>query len=223
MNTAEAHALIERMRAHYPFWSRQLSATAHANLAEDWAVIMSDLSADVVRAALAVLLGGEREFPPSAGVVNTKARALLATASGVEELGAGRAWARVCAAVIGDGLAVVRGPLWDDLTPAEAEAAEAFGLRRIRMRLEEDAGTDFAQFRDIYAVTVVRHNERRNTSPAVAQLIAGVTRHLRIDSPRPAAQLPAAPAVEVIGIDDAARGRAIDEWRRLREAQEVTR
>ena len=74
MNLVQCHAVIDRLRTHFPFWGRTLTAQSHADLAEDWAMILEDVDPQYVSAALASLLSDEREFPPNIGYINTKAR-----------------------------------------------------------------------------------------------------------------------------------------------------
>lgn len=173
MNLVQCHAVIDRLRTHFPFWGRTISAQMHADLAEDWAMILEDIPPQTVSAALATLLSERREFPPNVGDVNTKAREIMATASGTPAIDAGEAWRRVTRAVIGSGY----GAVWDEdakarLTPEEIAAGEAFGILRIRLRLEENAGTDYAQFRGIYETYARRATEQRNMPPMVRNVIA---------------------------------------------------
>ena len=173
MNLVQCHAVIDRLRTHFPFWGRTLTAQSHADLAEDWAMILEDVSPQYVSAALASLLAEEREFPPNIGNVNTKARKLMAEAEGIPQVDAGEAWRRVTRAIVGSGY----GAVWEpsakaQLTTEEIAAGEAFGLLRMRTRLEENAGTDYAQFRGIYEAYAKRASEARNTPPMVRTLLA---------------------------------------------------
>lgn len=175
MNLVQCHAVIDRLRTHFPFWGRTLTAQSHADLAEDWAMILEDVSPQYVSAALASLLAEEREFPPNIGNVNTKARKLMAEAEGIPQIDAGEAWRRVTRAIVGSGY----GAVWEpsakaQLTPEEIQAGEAFGLLRVRTRLEENAGTDYAQFRGIYEAYAKRASEARNTPPMVRNMLAGL-------------------------------------------------
>ena len=175
MNLVQCHAVIDRLRTHFPFWGRTLTAQSHADLAEDWAMILEDVSPQYVSAALASLLAEEREFPPNIGNVNTKARKLMAEAEGIPQVDAGEAWRRVTRAIVGSGY----GAVWEpsakaQLTTEEIAAGEAFGLLRVRTRLEENAGTDYAQFRGIYEAYAKRASEARNTPPMVRNMLAGL-------------------------------------------------
>lgn len=175
MNLVQCHAVIDRLRTHFPFWGRTLTAQSHADLAEDWAMILEDVNPQYVSAALASLLSDEREFPPNIGNVNTKARKLMAEAEGIPQIDAGEAWRRVTRAIVGSGY----GAVWEpsakaQLTPEEIQAGEAFGLLRVRTRLEENAGTDYAQFRGIYEAYAKRASEARNTPPMVRNILAGL-------------------------------------------------
>ena len=173
MNIDQCLAVINRLRTHFPFWGRTLKDDSAADLAEDWAMILEDVPAQYVTAALASLLAEEREYPPNIGYVNTKARKLMAEAEGIPQVDAGEAWRRVTRAVVGSGY----GAVWDpsakaQLTAEEVAAGEAFGLLRMRTRLEENAGTDYAQFRGIYEAYAKRASEARNTPPMVRTLLA---------------------------------------------------
>lgn len=175
MNLVQCHAVIDRLRTHFPFWGRTLTAQSHADLAEDWAMILEDVSPQYVSVALASLLAEEREFPPNIGNVNTKARKLMAEAEGIPQIDAGEAWRRVTRAIVGSGY----GAVWEpsakaQLTPEEIQAGEAFGLLRVRTRLEENAGTDYAQFRGIYEAYAKRSSESRNMPPMVRNMLAGL-------------------------------------------------
>jgi len=175
MNLVQCHAVIDRLRTHFPFWGRTLTAQSHADLAEDWAMILEDVNPQYVSAALASLLSDEREFPPNIGNVNTKARKLMAEAEGIPQIDAGEAWRRVTRAIVGSGY----GAVWEpsakaQLTAEEIQAGEAFGLLRVRTRLEENAGTDYAQFRGIYEAYAKRASEARNTPPMVRNILAGL-------------------------------------------------
>ena len=91
------------------------------------------------------------------------------------EIAAAEAWQRVTRAVVSDGY----GAMWDAslkarLTPAEIQTGEAIGLRRIRNRLEQDAGTDFAQFRDTFNAISKRATVERNMPPMVHNVIAAL-------------------------------------------------
>ena len=97
----------------------------------------------------------------------------MAEAEGIPQVDAGEAWRRVTRAVVGSGY----GAVWDpsakaQLTAEEVAAGEAFGLLRMRTRLEENAGTDYAQFRGIYEAYAKRASEARNTPPMVRTLLA---------------------------------------------------
>jgi len=173
MNLVQCHAVIDRLRTHFPFWGRTITAQMHADLAEDWAMILEDVDPKYVSAALASLLSENREFPPNIGAVNTKAREMMDEVRGIPQIDAGQAWRRVTSAVVGSGY----GAVWDEdakarLTPEEIAAGEAFGILRIRLRLEENAGTDYAQFRGIYETYARRATEQRNMPPMVRNVIA---------------------------------------------------
>lgn len=173
MNLDQCLAVVNRLRTHFPFWGRTLTTQSAADLAEDWAMILEDVDPKFVSAALASLLAEEREFPPNIGNVNTKARKLMAEAEGIPQIDAGEAWRRVTRAIVGSGY----GAVWDpsakaQLTPEEIQAGEAFGLLRVRTRLEENAGTDYAQFRGIYEAYAKRASEARNTPPMVRNILA---------------------------------------------------
>lgn len=176
MNTVQCHAVIVRMCDHFPFWGAKLNDERIANLAEDWAMVLADLEPMEVSAALASLLSQKREFPPGIGEINETARGLIAKAQGEVEIAAAEAWQRVTRAVVSDGY----GAMWDAslkarLTPVEIAAGEAIGLRRIRNRLEEDAGTDFAQFRDTFNAISKRATTERNMPPMVHNVIAALS------------------------------------------------
>ena len=173
MNLDQCLSIINRLRTHFPFWGRTLTENSAADLAEDWAMILEDIPPQTVSAALATLLAEDREFPPNIGAVNTKAREIMATANGTPAIDAGEAWRRVTRAIVGSGY----GAVWDEsakaqLTPEEIAAGEAFGVLRIRLRLEENAGTDYAQFRGIYETYAKRATEQRNMPPMVKNVIA---------------------------------------------------
>lgn len=175
MNLDQCLAVVNRLRTHFPFWGRTLTTQSAADLAEDWAMILEDVDPQFVSAALASLLAEEREFPPNVGNVNTKARKLMAEAEGIPQIDTGEAWRRVTQAVVGSGY----GAVWEPsakakLTPEEIQAGDAFGLLRIRTRLEENAGTDYAQFRGIYEAYAKRASEARNTPPMVRNMLAGL-------------------------------------------------
>lgn len=173
MNLDQCLAVVNRLRTHFPFWGRTLTTQSAADLAEDWAMILEDVDPKFVSAALASLLAEEREFPPNIGNVNTKARKLMAEAEGIPQIDTGEAWRRVTQAVVGSGY----GAVWEPsakakLTGEEVQAGEAFGLLRIRTRLEENAGTDYAQFRGIYEAYAKRASDARNTPPMVRSILA---------------------------------------------------
>jgi len=173
ITTLDAVALITRLQPHFPFWARTLTDQSRADLAEDWAAILGDLDAQVVKAAIAKLLSTKREFPPGIGEINETARAMLDTAKNGETMDAGEAWSRVCRAVTG----FANGAAWDAALkaalPEEAvKAAEDFGLMRIRMRLEENAGTDFAQFRGMYETYARRRREQSALPPVIREQMA---------------------------------------------------
>ncbi len=175
MNIDQCLAVINRLRAHFPLYGRTLTDKSAADLAEDWAMILSDIEPKLVSAALLTLLAEPREFAPTVGIIHAKARELAERAQGVPQIGAGEAWQRVTRAIVSDGY----GAMWDAsqkarLTPAEIQAGEAIGLHRIRIRKEEDAGTDFAQFRDIYAVMIGRATAERNMPPMVRSVLAEI-------------------------------------------------
>jgi len=185
IDTHDAVALIERMGQHYPFWYRQLTPERICDLAEDWSMILGDLDLRVVRAALAQLLAEPREFPPSVGHINAKAREMLQRALGEPDMDAGAAWRGVCNAIEAFGYGVA----WNAerraaLPDAAVRAAEDFGLMRIRTRLDENAGTDFAQFRDIYNALAARERSQRATPPAVRQLMQDLAKQLGAERER---------------------------------------
>ena len=192
MNIEQCHAVINRLRKHFPYWGRTLTAGDQVDLAEDWAAVLADVEPKLVSAALVTLLAEPREHPPGLGVVNDRARKLAERAEGTPEVSAGEAWQRVTRAIVSDGY----GAMWDAgqkarLTPAEIQSGEAIGLHRIRNRKEEDAGTDFAQFRDIYAVMIGRATAERNMPPMVRSVLAEIAQAWdakRLSAPKDGAQ-----------------------------------
>lgn len=186
MDIEQCAILIKRMGEHFPFWYRALSAQSIVSMAEDWSMILGDLEPRIVAAAIAQLLAEPRDFPPMVGHINVKARELAARARGdAPEMDAGEAWRRVCQAVTGFG----NGAAWDAerraaLPAAAVRAAEDFGLMRIRTRLDENAGTDFAQYRDIYNALAQRERSQRATPPAVRQLMQDLAKQLSAERDR---------------------------------------
>lgn len=173
MTTSDAMNCIELLAANYGFWASRLTDRQMALLAQTWATQMGDLDAKVVNAALAKLLSTAREYPPDVGTVNETARAMLDTAQNGEMMDAGQAWRKVCGAVTG----FANGVAWDAsrksaLSEEAIKAAEDFGLMRIRMRLEEDEGTNFAQFRGMYETYSRRRREQRALPPAIREQMA---------------------------------------------------
>lgn len=157
--------LIERLGAHFPFWFKALTPTQIGDMAEDWQMILGDLDLKVVGMAIARLLAQPRQFPPTVGDINEAARL-----NALEKpMDAGDAWAGVCAAI--------RWGQWEPtlkerLPVAAVKAAEAFGLERIRNRLVEQAGTDFAQFRGIYEAMQSRERATLTLPPAIREQFA---------------------------------------------------
>ena len=64
--------------------------------------------------------------------------------------------------------------LWHRLVVPPTNHFAKGGLRRIRNRLEQDAGTDFAQFRDTFNAISKRATVERNMPPMVHNVIAAL-------------------------------------------------
>lgn len=185
MTARETLDCIELIGANWPNWIAKLSDRQLHMLAETWATLLGDLDAALVRAAIAQYLCEAREWPPTVGQINTLARDMLARASGEDAWDAARAWREVCRALEAFGYGVAWVAERKAALPAYVvRAAEDYGLSRILMRLEENAGTDFAQFRDIFNA---RHNRERQNAlmpPAVRQVLAGLATSLGADRKR---------------------------------------
>jgi len=157
--------LIERLGAHFPHWYKALSPSQIGDMAEDWQMILGDLDLKVVGVAIARLLAQPRQFPPTVGDINEAARL-----NALEKpMDAGDAWSGVCAAVQ---YGRWEPALKERLPLAAVKAAEAFGLDRIRTRLTENAGTDFAQFRGIYESMQGRERAAATLPPAIREQFA---------------------------------------------------
>jgi hypothetical protein len=112
----------------------------------------------------------ESKWFPSVAEIREKAQAMTTTADGRPD--AGGAWRELADALkIG-----ASGPEWrtarENLHPAVVEAAEQFGFDRFVMRMTENAGTDFAQFRSIYETVCKRRDSEQRMLPEVRAYVA---------------------------------------------------
>ncbi len=130
---------------------------------------LADVDADVLAAA-ATQCRRECEFFPTLTALNKKVEAIMRLARGGTH-DAAEAWCQVCAAIRFNERGVGYWQNKDACDPIAVLAANAFGLTRIAVRLEENAGTDFAQFRDTYNSFSNRQAEIERLHPAVLEQI----------------------------------------------------
>lgn len=124
-----------------------------------------------------IIAEAKDNFPPSVGMIRTKALALIArTKPATDEIDAARAWQQLTRYLVSDG--IHGGPMWrngsDDpanVHPLAKIAAGRFGERRFVVRIADDEGTDFAQFRGIFETLAKREADTANMLPNVRTML----------------------------------------------------
>jgi len=124
-----------------------------------------------------IIAEAKDNFPPSVGMIRGKALALMAKMQPeANDIDAARAWQQLARYLISDG--VHGGPMWrnggdnaDNVHPLAKVAAQRFGERRFVNRMEDDNGTDFAQFRGIFDALQKREAETVNMLPTVRNML----------------------------------------------------
>lgn len=164
MNANEWLELAELITARWP------NADLPPETIQQWGEDLQHYPAAEVRAAIDVHYAEGNEWPPNAGQV----LALMNRGSG--EIDAGEAWQLANAAAMKFGFHREHQPQaaldWlEERSPAVAEAVRRFGLDEFALRDLENAGTDRAQFRDIYNAVVREHAHDQQ-----ARRIAGARR-----------------------------------------------
>lgn len=124
-----------------------------------------------------IIAEAKDNFPPSVGMIRSKALALIArTKPANDEIDAARAWQQLTRYLVSDG--IHGGPMWrngsDDpanVHPLAKVAAQRFGERRFVVRMADDEGTDFAQFRGIFETLAKREADTANMLPGVRSML----------------------------------------------------
>jgi hypothetical protein len=165
-----------KLMAAYPMMASD-SPQIIAARCELWLEIGGDIDDNFWIAAVNQIIADAKDnFPPSVGMIRGKALALMARAQPEADIDAARAWQQLARYLISDG--VHGGPAWrngsdnaDNVHPLARTAAQRFGERRFVNRMEDDNGTDFAQFRGIFEALQKREAETVNMLPAVRNML----------------------------------------------------
>ena len=189
-----------KLMAAYPMMASD-SPQIIAARCELWLEIGVDIDDNFWIAAVNQIIADAKDnFPPSVGMIRGKALALMARAQPEADIDAARAWQQLARYLISDG--VHGGPMWrngsdnaDNVHPLAKLAAQRFGERRFVNRMEDDNGTDFAQFRGIFEALQKREAETVNMLPVVRNMLRQLGNGLA-DTSR---QLP--PPTRAIGLE----------------------
>jgi hypothetical protein len=165
-----------KLMAAYPMMASD-SPQIIAARCELWLEIGVDIDDNFWIAAVNQIIAEAKDnFPPSVGMIRGKALALMARAQPEADIDAARAWQQLARYLISDG--VHGGPAWrsgsdnaDNVHPLAKIAAQRFGERRFVNRMEDDNGTDFAQFRGIFEALQKREAETVNMLPTVRNML----------------------------------------------------
>ncbi len=168
----EVGKVLGVLAAAYPNY--QLRKETIDAYAEDFA----DTDPDVLAAA-AKQSRRECEFFPTIAALTKRVQMIERLARGPGH-DAAEAWRKACEAIRFNERGVGYWHSKELCEPIAIKAAEAFGLTRIAVRLEENAGTDFAQFRDTYNSFTNRQAELERLHPAVRVQIEQLAERLNM-------------------------------------------
>lgn len=166
-----------KLMAAYPMMASD-SPQIIAARCELWLEISADIDDNFWVAAINQIIAEAKDnFPPSVGMIRTKALALIArTQPESNDIDAARAWQQLTRYLVSDG--VHGGPMWkngsDDpanVHPLARIAAGRYGERRFVNRMEDDAVGDFAQFRGIFETLAKREADTANMLPNVRTML----------------------------------------------------
>lgn len=148
-----------------------LTEDQFAARAATYARLLADIDADMLGLAVdQYIAGGGRDYP---SVKQLRDMALSLAQAADDAPDAASAWRMACNAVepwLGGGTYKV-GAL-GALHPRVAKAIELYGLHRIALREDANAGTDFAQWRGLYESLAHRADEQARWLPQVRERIA---------------------------------------------------
>ncbi len=154
--------------------------------------LLADIDADLLGLAVDQYIAGGGDSYPSVNKLREMALSLVQAADDAPD--AATAWRQACNAVEPwmDG-AQWRAGAKAKLHPRVIKAIDAYDMRRIAIRQEQNAGTDFAQWRGLYESLASRAEDQAKWLPAVRERIALM--RAEMDASKPA-QLEAPAAVQ---------------------------
>ena len=174
MTRDEAIGLAALMHAYWPRWALpEVDAEVDFTLGA-WCRLCEDLPGPAMIAAVDDLCAQGETYPPSIGEIRQRAVALLAAVSGDRVVDVDEAWAEVQRAVNSRGFRAGPGG-WSH--PAIADAVDAIGWWRLCY--DENQGTLFAQFRDVYRPAAVRSVRTQATPQTSIDLVKDVAALMR--------------------------------------------
>lgn len=148
-----------------------LTEDQFAARAATYARLLADIDADMLGLAVdQYIAGGGRDYP---SVKQLRDLALSLAQAADDAPDAASAWRMACSAVepwLGGG--TYKAGALGALHPRVAKAIELYGLHRIALREDANAGTDFAQWRGLYESLAHRADEQARWLPQVRERIA---------------------------------------------------
>jgi hypothetical protein len=155
--------------------------------------LLVDLDADMLSLAADQYIASASKKYPTVGQIRELVLSMGRNADGAPD--AATAWRMACDAIepMGYGYRVKPGA---SLHPRVLKAVDAFGVFRLGSRLDENAGTDFAQWRSVYETLTRRDEEQAQWLPAVKDRIATMRAQLEAQKTKQNIQQLEAPVID---------------------------
>ena len=173
-NFSETVKVLNLLKIAFPYFERDKTVEQLRDTWDLYTKLLDDLDPEVLKHAAMQLMTESKFFPM---ISELRERAYSITEQAQRSIGqstptAPEAWQQIARALHPSGY----GFAWDaepkaHLRQIVIKAAELFGEMRFALRQEEDAGTDFAQFRGIYETLQKREIENARMLPATRVLI----------------------------------------------------
>lgn len=187
MSKVETLKVLHFLRTAYPHIERDKTPDQVAQMFDIYLELLDDLDPDLLKVAARQYIAEGKWFP-SVAELRDGVAALIEQANrqnGASIPTAAEAWQQLGQVLHMDGW----NARWDNgarerLHPIVIECAKAFGERRFVTRLEDDEGTNFAQWRDTYEAMAKRHRAGGKMLAVTQAAITELAEALRADGPR---------------------------------------
>ena len=173
-NDIETLKVLNILKSAFPYFERDKSPEQLRDTFKVYLELLDDMDPDLLKRAALQFISDNKYFP---AISELRDRVHTIEQQAHRSIGdaqptAAEAWQQLAQALHPSGY----GFAWDvdrkvRLQPIVIKTAELFGEYRFAVRMEDDAGTDFAQFRGIYDVLQKRAEEESKMLPGTRDMI----------------------------------------------------